>query len=673
MSQLIFLTPSSGPGSGTVTSISAGTSITLTPNPITTTGTVALTTTGLTVNDGTVYWNTGTGTLNTTATGTSGQILTSNGAGVAPTYQAIPGGLANSFPTDSGTATPSAGVLNIIAGNSTRNCGSSVLFTGAGNTVTLNVTDALQNTFIGKSAGQLTVSGNFNVGVGQEALTFAGGSNHNIGIGYQALNGNPVGSGNIGIGTLTLPNGGADNVVIGFNAGKAGSFNVGIGYESLNACTASTNTAIGYQTLKPNTGSGNTVVGYQAGTGLTAGEGDNVLISNIGMSGDNGAIRIGTNGTQTSCYISGIDTVDVGAVVRVLTMASDQLGTADITAGTGIVVTPTSNTITIDTSGVVPISFVTDSGTATPDLGVLNIIANRVANECGATVSFSAPGPSNTVQLSVTDAQNNTLIGRSAGTLTFDGTCSDNVAIGGQLALSSIATSANENIAIGSIALSGLTTGGGNIAIGTNALGSIAGFAENNVCVGFSAGSSYMTTESNNIIIGNEPGFILDSGVIRIGTNGTQRSCYIAGIDLVDVGSVAKVLTMASDQLGTAVITAGTGITITPTANTITISATGTTNLTYTAVSTTPYVVLTTDEYIAVDSSGGTRTIQLPNTATSGRVYIIKDKTGSAATNNITVTTVGGAVNIDGATTLVMNTAYEAVSIMGNGTTYEIF
>jgi hypothetical protein len=43
MSQIARMIPSSGPGSGTVTSISAGTGITLTPNPITTTGTVALT------------------------------------------------------------------------------------------------------------------------------------------------------------------------------------------------------------------------------------------------------------------------------------------------------------------------------------------------------------------------------------------------------------------------------------------------------------------------------------------------------------------------------------------------------------------------------------------------------------------------------------------------------
>lgn len=100
MSQIIFLTPASGPGSGTVTSISAGTGITLTPNPITTNGSVALTVpvaianggtnaTSMATSNGTVYYD---GTrLVTTATGTAGFVLTSNGA-AAPTYQAAGGG-----------------------------------------------------------------------------------------------------------------------------------------------------------------------------------------------------------------------------------------------------------------------------------------------------------------------------------------------------------------------------------------------------------------------------------------------------------------------------------------------------------------------------------------------------------------------------------------------------
>ena len=63
----------------------------------------------------------------------------------------------------------------------------------------------------------------------------------------------------------------------------------------------------------------------------------------------------------------------------------------------------------------------------------------------------------------------------------------------------------------------------------------------------------------------------------------------------------------------------------------------------------------------------------MPNAPATGRTYIIKDKVGLAGTSNITVTTVGGAVTIDGATTFVLNTAYESVNVIFNGTSYEIY
>lgn len=122
-------------------------------------------------------------------------------------------------------------------------------------------------------------------------------------------------------------------------------------------------------------------------------------------------------------------------------------------------------------------------------------------------------------------------------------------------------------------------------------------------------------------------------------------------------------------------ILGGTGVTVVgnPGTSTLTISTTGVTNLTYTSVSSSPYVVLTTDEFISVDCSGGAITVQLPNASTLGQVFAIKDRTGSAASNNITVTTVGGAVLIDGATTFVMNSAYESIEVIGNGSSYEVF
>lgn len=90
-------------------------------------------------------------------------------------------------------------------------------------------------------------------------------------------------------------------------------------------------------------------------------------------------------------------------------------------------------------------------------------------------------------------------------------------------------------------------------------------------------------------------------------------------------------------------------------------------------VSSTPYVVASSDYYLSVDSSGGAITIQLPNAApNTGRIYFIKDATGSAATHAITVTTVGGAVLIDNATSKVINTNYGMIAVIFNDTKYEI-
>jgi hypothetical protein len=86
-----------------------------------------------------------------------------------------------------------------------------------------------------------------------------------------------------------------------------------------------------------------------------------------------------------------------------------------------------------------------------------------------------------------------------------------------------------------------------------------------------------------------------------------------------------------------------------------------------------PYTVLTTDEFLKVDVSGGVVTIKLPNSTTTGRVITIKDATGNAATSNISVTTVGGSVTIDGQTTYTIATNYLSITVIFDGTNYEVF
>ena len=477
MSYLTNGIPGSGPGSGTVTSIAAAGGLTAVPNPIVVAGTILIDQTNLTVLDGTVYWDTGTQLLNTTAVGTAGFVLTSNGAGMPPTYQAVSAsGAATSFPTDAGTATPAAGIVNVLGGTAARDINTSA----AGNTIHIDLNNAI-------TLGDLAV-----IAVGSNALDTV------------------TGDINITAGNLKLQN------TNGAGSQRAITF------------------------------------------------GGSRFISNFG--GTNTFVGAGSGNTT----LTGFSSVAIGSTAL-----------ANVTTG-----------------------------------------------------AFNT--------------------------------------VGGFLAANAL-TAGTSNVAWGSASLSAATGAGTsqNTAIGASSLNTATG-PVNNISIGYLASSAFTTTESDNIIIGNV-GVIADSARIRIGTNPTHTSAFIAGIDGVNVGSVAKVVTMASDQLGTATITAGSGITVTPGANTITISSTGADLLAYTNVNTSPYVVLSTDEYLGVDCSAAPIQINFPNAPSTGRVFIVKDFGGFANTNNITLTSVGGAIGFDGSLSYVMNTQYASVQLIFDGTNYQIW
>jgi len=99
-------------------------------------------------------------------------------------------------------------------------------------------------------------------------------------------------------------------------------------------------------------------------------------------------------------------------------------------------------------------------------------------------------------------------------------------------------------------------------------------------------------------------------------------------------------------------------------------------NLNYTNVTNamSPYTVLSTDYFISVDSSGGPVTLNFPNAPTFKQQWIVKDRIGISATNNISITTPGATVTFDGLTTYIMNSNYQAINILANSTpTYEVY
>jgi hypothetical protein len=189
---------------------------------------------------------------------------------------------------------------------------------GASNTATgafalSNNTSGSDNTATGYATLYSNIGGN-NTALGSQALYKNETGNDNTATGYQALYANIGGFSNAAFGVVALYNNtsGTRNAALGGGAllyNTTGSFNTAAGVEAL---------------LSNTTGSNNVAVGPAAGYRITTGS-NNIEIANTGVAGDNGKIRIGTQGTQNATYIAGISGTHVtGAAVYVT--STGQLG-----------------------------------------------------------------------------------------------------------------------------------------------------------------------------------------------------------------------------------------------------------------------------------------------------------------------------------------------------------
>ena len=265
-----------------------------------------------------------------TLTSSGGTITFSPGANTLNLEAVVPA--SGTYPTDSGTATPLLGVLNIKTQNATKGCGSTILFSAPGpaNTVQLNVSNANDSIFLGNNAGNLAGTSAYTVGIGNDVMRVATAAHFCVGAGYRAL----------------------------FNASSCLNNNAIGAYSLLALTTGSSNTALSYGSLEQLvSGSYNIAAGGSAtdfaGYNYTGAESSNIVLSNLGVTGESNTIRIGTQGAghaqQNTCYVAGITGVNVGSVATVVSIATGtgQLGSTTITAGTGISVTAGANTITI--------------------------------------------------------------------------------------------------------------------------------------------------------------------------------------------------------------------------------------------------------------------------------------------------------------------------------------
>ncbi len=251
-----------------------------------------------------------------------------------------------------------------------------------------------------------------------------------------------------------------------------------------------------------------------AGNGLTVSSSPSQLSYGISApvsvaNGGTGATSFTTNGIVVSGATSTSALTSKSLLSGQLLIGSTGAApvAAALTAGSGITITPGAGSITIASSASSGITTLAgDIGSATGSTVTLNANTNA-----GATVKFSGSG--STMNLLVTSPTTlNTFIGLNAGNTSATGT---------------------HDTALGYQALNSITTGGSNIA------------------VGYQAGSG-ITTGANNIHIGTSIPGVNESTTIRIGTEGTQTACYIAGIRGVAIGGGGQTVQVnGSGQLGT--------------------------------------------------------------------------------------------------------------------------
>lgn len=199
------------------------------------------------------------------------------------------------------------------------------------------------NCFLGIAAGFSSTAGAANTGVGNTALAYNLSGADNSAMGFDALNQNRSGNANSGL---------------GFNA-------------LLNNQTGNGNTAAGAQALLSLTGgSGNIALGYLAGGNITGSS--NIDIGNIGVAGENNAIRIGTPGIQNTTYIAGSLNGNGGGLTN-LNAGNLASGTIPLALLPSAVVTNNDSNVTLN--GVLSVVNAGTAFTITP--GQLNGVTSN--------------------------------------------------------------------------------------------------------------------------------------------------------------------------------------------------------------------------------------------------------------------------------------------------------
>ena len=488
-----------------------------------------------------------------------------------------------------------------------------------------------------------------------------------------------------------LYNKGTNNLFVGNNAGpsNSGSQNTFIGHTSaaLNNSGAD-NVFVGYNTGAVNTtGSGNIFVGKDAGYANQTGSNNIYVGIRAGgcttcnsTTSDN--IAIGRDAGYYSGTGSSTRTIMIGAQAGKNNYASDNIFIG-YQAGFGAGITGTDNIFIGKRVGQNVISGTRNTiiGSIAADGGTFGGSSDNVIIGYDAVGGAAIGGVSTIIGVSAgyynaTTVSNNTFIGYNAG---YNATGINNTFLGHQAGNVNIAGANNTYLgynANGTAALTNATAIGYNASV-TASNSFILGDGTVKVGIGSTAPNNTLEVAavSSSVGVGGALGAastgyqFLNYGVQHAGFRWTGGSTNIV---LEDASSSSDPGGWYSGATVNFIVRNGkVGIGSSTPNSTLDVNGSVTMKRTATAAN---YVVLTTDYYVGVTNTAAARTITLPAAATAatGKMYIIKDESGGALINNITVAG-NGAENIDGANTKVINTNYGSVKVICDGTQWFTF
>jgi hypothetical protein len=339
----------------------------------------------------------------------------------------------------------------------------------------------------------------------------------------------------------------------------------------------------------------------------------------------------------------------------------DSLVPAAYTAGTGLTLTGTQFAIDSTVATLTGAQTLTNKTLTTPTINGGALSGSFSGNHfVDGIVTFTAP-PASTID--------NATANGITDVFSFRHTTSGTPAVGIGAGVLFMAENTSNNVATAARVAGRLTTltnlaEDGALDLSVNVTGTVTRIASFNASIGQWGSGDASATPGNFIHRGaNATGTNIAGGIISLITGlptGNSAANYISLQGSIPVAS------------GTGQHTAGESARVYGQY----FSTTAGISRKKTNVADVAYTVLATDHVVAYTSISAARIVTLlaPGsggaTVTNPRFYIVKDESGSCGVANTITLSVSGGANIDGAATLVINSAYGKATVYDNGTAY---